>query len=505
MLARRYSYEFGGGREQLAEVAMAVRAHANRNPAALMYNKTMSFEDYMSARFISEPLCLFDNCLETDGALAVVLVSAERAKDGPHPPALVHAFGQGLHRQHEAMVNYYCDDPLQGPAWAAAKKLWSQSDLGPADIDVAQIYDAFTPLILLSLEGYGFCGRGEAGDFVLEGICAGGVERSRPTPRAAGSLRPMCTGSTSSPRACGRSGEPRLARWTGRGLVLSRLERECRQVPLCCGHHEGVHAMSEGMQITIDWDKCMGSGNRMFWAPDTFELGDDGHAVILDPTATDDERLKVAAEGCPVGAIALSRTAWPSRLEKGRPSAHCTDRRSRGAAPHGRPLAGDALPPERAPHRCGGGNARIAARVGKDGGPGLARPAPPRSVRGAGFGLEELAVVLEELGYSLFPGPVLTTALLGAIVARYGNDAQRVGLSPGFGRRQHSGRACPGCGHAQRRCARTGQRHAAPRARCADRRAHLGSPVQWHLVSRRTRRARHRRESGGPRRHPAAR
>jgi len=169
MLARRYSYEFGGGREQLAEVAMAVRAHANRNPAALMYNKTMSFEDYMSARFISEPLCLFDNCLETDGALAVVLVSAERAKDGPHPPALVHAFGQGLHRQHEAMVNYYCDDPLQGPAWAAAKKLWSQSDLGPADIDVAQIYDAFTPLILLSLEGYGFCGRGEAGDFVLEG------------------------------------------------------------------------------------------------------------------------------------------------------------------------------------------------------------------------------------------------------------------------------------------------------------------------------------------------
>jgi len=67
------------------------------------------------------------------------------------------------------MVNYYCDDPLQGPAWAAAKKLWSQSDLGPADIDVAQIYDAFTPLILLSLEGYGFCGRGEAGDFVLEG------------------------------------------------------------------------------------------------------------------------------------------------------------------------------------------------------------------------------------------------------------------------------------------------------------------------------------------------
>jgi len=169
MLARRYMYEFRGGREHLAEVAMAVRAHANRNPAALMHDKPMSLDDYMSARFISEPLCLFDNCLETDGALAAVLVSAERAKDCPHPPALVHAFGQGLHRQHESMVNYYCDDPLTGPAWTCAEKLWSQSAIGPEEIDVAQIYDAFTPLILLSLEGYGFCKRGEAPDFVAGG------------------------------------------------------------------------------------------------------------------------------------------------------------------------------------------------------------------------------------------------------------------------------------------------------------------------------------------------
>ncbi len=81
----------------------------------------------------------------------------------------MHAFGQGLHRQHESMVNYYCDDPLMGPAWACAAKLWSQSEIGPADIDVAQIYDAFTPLVLLSLEGYGFCPRGEAADFVADG------------------------------------------------------------------------------------------------------------------------------------------------------------------------------------------------------------------------------------------------------------------------------------------------------------------------------------------------
>jgi acetyl-CoA acetyltransferase len=187
MLTRRYMHEYGGTREHLGEVATAIRAHANRNPAALMYEKTMSMDDYMAARFISEPLCLFDNCLETDGALAAVLVSAERAKDCPQPPALVHAFGQGLHRQHESMVNYYCDDPLTGPAWACARKLWEQSDIGPDDIDVAQIYDAFTPLILLSLEGYGFCKRGEAGDYVADGHLRWG-SGSLPTNTSGGGL-----------------------------------------------------------------------------------------------------------------------------------------------------------------------------------------------------------------------------------------------------------------------------------------------------------------------------
>jgi acetyl-CoA acetyltransferase len=169
MLARRYMHETGATREHLAEVAMATRAHANRNPAALMYDRPLTLDEYMNARWISEPLCLFDNCLETDGALAAVIVSAERARDCPHPPALVHAFAQGLHRQHESMVNYYCEDPLTGPAWTAAAKLWQQAEFGPEDVDVAQIYDAFSPLILLSLEGYGFCKRGEAGDFVADG------------------------------------------------------------------------------------------------------------------------------------------------------------------------------------------------------------------------------------------------------------------------------------------------------------------------------------------------
>ena len=174
LLTRRYMHEFGATRDHLANVALALRAHANRNPDALMYERTLTREQYLESRWISEPLCLFDNCLETDGALACVLVSAERARDCPHPPALVHAFGQGLPSQHHTMVNYWCDDPLTGPAWTCARQLWSHSDVQPADLPVAQLYDAFTPLVLLSLEGYGLCDRGEAAAFSENGTLGPG-------------------------------------------------------------------------------------------------------------------------------------------------------------------------------------------------------------------------------------------------------------------------------------------------------------------------------------------
>ena len=84
MLARRYFHEYGGTREQLASVAVSVRKHANRNPGAMMHAKPLTLEQYLEARWISEPLCLFDNCLESDGAGAVVITSAERARDLPH-------------------------------------------------------------------------------------------------------------------------------------------------------------------------------------------------------------------------------------------------------------------------------------------------------------------------------------------------------------------------------------------------------------------------------------
>ena len=169
MLTRRYMHEYGATRDHLANVAIAFRKHANRNPNATMKDKTLTREQYMSARWISEPLCLFDNCLETDGALAVVIVATDRAKDLQQRPVYVHSFAQGIPRQHQLMTNYFCEDPLLGPSWACAGLLWDRSDFKPKDLRVAQIYDAFSPLIPLSLEGFGFCGRGEGAAFTNGG------------------------------------------------------------------------------------------------------------------------------------------------------------------------------------------------------------------------------------------------------------------------------------------------------------------------------------------------
>ncbi|GHF58040.1 lipid-transfer protein [Streptomyces mashuensis] len=169
MLARRYMHTFGATRDHLFLVALACRNRANQNPAAVMHGCPLTREAYMTSRWISEPLCLFDNCLETDGALACVLVAADRAPDCRRRPVYVHAAAQALPAQHHGMVNYWCDDPLRGPSWTAARQLWKAADFGPADVDVAQIYDAFTALVPLSLEGYGFCGRGEGAAFCEDG------------------------------------------------------------------------------------------------------------------------------------------------------------------------------------------------------------------------------------------------------------------------------------------------------------------------------------------------
>jgi acetyl-CoA acetyltransferase len=169
MLARRYMHQYGIGRAQLAEVALGQRRHAAFNPDALMRDRPLDLDGYLSARMISDPLCLFDNCLESDGAIALVITGAERARDLRQPPVLIHAFSQGLARQHQLMADFHGADPLVSSTAASAASLWRQSDIGPDAIDVAQLYDAFAPLVLFSLENLGLCRRGEAAGFLAAG------------------------------------------------------------------------------------------------------------------------------------------------------------------------------------------------------------------------------------------------------------------------------------------------------------------------------------------------
>jgi acetyl-CoA acetyltransferase len=186
LMCWRYMHQFDVSREQLAEVALTQRQYAQQNPRALMGQRAMSLDDYMNARMISDPLCLFDNCLESDGAIALVLVAADYAQNLQQKPVYIHAFSQGIAPQHQLMADYHGKDPLRSSSWTTAANLWRQSDIQAHDIDVAQFYDAFSPLVLFSLEAYGFCARGEAKDFIADGgLGAGG---NLPVNTSGGSL-----------------------------------------------------------------------------------------------------------------------------------------------------------------------------------------------------------------------------------------------------------------------------------------------------------------------------
>ncbi len=165
---RYWMHEFGWQPEVLGRVAVTQRAQARRNPAALM-QAPMTMDDYLSARMVADPLRLFDCCLESDGALAMVLTSAERARDLDTPSVYVTGFGLGSGPQLYAMTFYYGEELGHTPARYVAPELWRNTGLEPRDIDVVQFYDAFTPQIPISFEEYGFCGPGEAADYMADG------------------------------------------------------------------------------------------------------------------------------------------------------------------------------------------------------------------------------------------------------------------------------------------------------------------------------------------------
>ena len=168
MWAHRHMHEYGTKREHFGNVAIAARKHAQRNPHAMMKDRPLDMATYLNARVIGYPLHLYDCCLETDGALACVVTSIERARDLPRKPALVHSVAQASGPNPVHLANFNTPN-LQTTSVPCAQLLWSRSALTPADIDCAQIYDAFTPLVITGLEDYGFCKRGEGGPFTEGG------------------------------------------------------------------------------------------------------------------------------------------------------------------------------------------------------------------------------------------------------------------------------------------------------------------------------------------------
>jgi acetyl-CoA acetyltransferase len=168
MWAHRHMHDYGTKREHFGNVAIAARKHARRNPYAMMRERPLDMESYLSGRAIGYPLTLYDCCLETDGALACIVTSIERARDLRQKPALVHAVAQASGPNPVHLANYNTPG-MQTTAVPCAQQLWTRSELKPEDMDCAQIYDAFTPLVIMGLEDYGFCQRGEGGPFTEGG------------------------------------------------------------------------------------------------------------------------------------------------------------------------------------------------------------------------------------------------------------------------------------------------------------------------------------------------
>jgi acetyl-CoA acetyltransferase len=170
----RYMQRYGVSNEDLGRYVVTARRHAATNPAAWFYGKPITLEDHQASRWIVEPvLRLLDCCQESDGGVALVVTSLERARDLAAPVVVVSASAQSHRRGGDVMFPYYDPEIADFPeAEDCAAQLWAASGLQPSDIVVAMIYENFSPVVLMQLEAYGFCAKGEAKHL----IAGGGIE-----------------------------------------------------------------------------------------------------------------------------------------------------------------------------------------------------------------------------------------------------------------------------------------------------------------------------------------
>jgi len=166
-IAQRHMHDFGTTSRQLGAVAVAFRKHACLNPNSQMYGRPITIEDHQNSRMVVEPLRLLDCCLITDGGGAVVVTSAERARDLRHCPVYISGMGQA----HSAEFMRPWRDPRLPPIEGskAGDMAFRMAGIATKDVDVCQLYDGFTILVIIELEAYGFCKVGEGGPFVADG------------------------------------------------------------------------------------------------------------------------------------------------------------------------------------------------------------------------------------------------------------------------------------------------------------------------------------------------
>jgi acetyl-CoA acetyltransferase len=168
---QRYMHRYGVTNADLGSYVVQARGYAATNPNAWFYGRPITLEDHQASRWIVEPILRkLDCCQESDGGVALVITSLARARDLPQPPVRIAAASQSQLATGNVMFNYYHPDIAWFPeAESLGAQLWKSAGIGPADIDVAMIYENFTPVVFLQLEAYGFCGRGEAKDFIADG------------------------------------------------------------------------------------------------------------------------------------------------------------------------------------------------------------------------------------------------------------------------------------------------------------------------------------------------
>lgn len=168
---QRYMHRYGLTNEDFGRYSVVARKHASTNPNAWFYQRPITLDDHQNSRWIVEPILrLLDCCQESDGGVALVVTSADRANDIPQPAAHIAAIADGQLMDGSVVHNYYHGDLAEfGEARFVASQLYATAGLSPSDMDAAMLYENFSPIVFLQLEAMGFCGPGEARDFIADG------------------------------------------------------------------------------------------------------------------------------------------------------------------------------------------------------------------------------------------------------------------------------------------------------------------------------------------------